>query len=45
MHGKNQISRGYQKSKWYAGMLFQPLNWFSQVSTQGCLLVATNKLS
>ncbi len=45
MHGKDQINRGYQKSKWYARMLFQPFKWFSQIRTQGCLLVTTNKLS
>jgi len=38
-------SRGYQKSKWYAWMLLQPLNWFNQIRTQGCLLVITDKLS
>jgi hypothetical protein len=44
MHGKKK-TREYQKSKWYAGMLLQPLNWFSQVKTQGCLLVTTDKLT
>jgi len=42
---EEKISRGYQKSKWYVGMLFQPLNRFSQVRTQGCLLVTIDKLS
>jgi hypothetical protein len=42
---EEKIGRGYQKKKWYAGMILQPLNWFSQVRIQGCLLVNTDKLS
>jgi hypothetical protein len=44
MHGK-KIIREYIKNKWYVGMLLQPLNWFSQVRTQGCLLVTNDKLT
>ncbi len=44
IHGK-KMTKGYQKSKWYVGMLLLPLNWFSQVRTQRCLIVTIDKLS
>jgi hypothetical protein len=40
-----RITKGYQKSKWYAGMLLLPLSSFSQIKTQGCLLIIIDKLS